>query len=231
MLATLREAPDRPPPGARASAAPAIERRPWLTTVGLTLSNGRLWLLAVALGLLNACRFGFLDWGVVHLMEVQPAGIGVSTLKYSVLPLGGITGTLLAGWATDRFFGGRRVPMICTMLVVLALLALGYDAIVRTNLPLSIVTLALIGAMIFGPQVLLVGTAPVDLARRGSAAAAVGFVNFVGYLGAAAGDQITGALVDHYDWHVAVYFWSACAFTAAIVAAPLWRAIADHGDR
>ena len=232
MLATLREAPEGPPSGeSESSVHPAVNRPSWLTTVGLTLSNGRLWLLAVALGLLNACRFGFLDWGVAHLKEVQPAGIGVSALKYSVLPLGGITGTLLAGWATDRFFGGRGVPMICAMLVLLALLALGYDAIVRTNLPLSIVTLALIGAMIFGPQVLLVGTAPVDLARRGSAAAAVGFVNFVGYLGAAAGDQVTGALVDRYDWHVAVYFWSACALGAAVVAAPLWRAIADHGDR
>jgi sugar phosphate permease len=163
-------------------------------------------------------------------MEVQPGGIGVSALKYSVLPLGGIVGTLVAGWMTDRFFGGRRVPVICATLVALALLALGYDAIVRTNLPLSIVTLAVIGAMIFGPQVLLVGTAPVDLARRGSAAAAVGFVNFVGYLGAAAGDQMTGHLVDQYDWHVAVYFWAGCAFAAALVAAPLWRAIADHGD-
>jgi len=34
--------------------------------------------------------------------------------------------------------------------------------------------------------VLLVGTFPVDLARRGTAAAAVGFVNFMGYMGAAA---------------------------------------------
>jgi sugar phosphate permease len=114
------------------------------------------------------------------------------------------------------------------MLVVLALLTLGYDAIVQTNLPLSIITLGLIGAMIFGPQVLLVGTAPVDLARRGSAAAAVGFVNFVGYLGAATGDRVTGQLVDAYDWHAALYFWSSCALGAAIIAAPLWRAMAER---
>ena len=49
-----------------------------------------------------------------------------------------------------------------------------------------------IGFCIFGPQVLLVGTLPVDLARRGTAAAAAGFVNFMGYMGAAAGDKMTG---------------------------------------
>ena len=91
---------------------------------------------------------------------------------------------------------------------------------------LSIVTLAVIGALIFGPQVLLVGTAPVDLARPGTEAAAVGFVNFFGYLGAAAGDRITGDLVHHYDWQVALWFWAGCALAAAVVVAPLWRATA-----
>jgi sugar phosphate permease len=232
MLATLREAPEAgTAPRGTSQRAPTGSHRPWYQTVALTLSNGRLWLLAIALGLLNACRYGFLDWGIAHLMEVQPgSGVGESALQYSILPLGGITGTLAAGWATDRFFGGRRVPVICGMLVLLALLTLGYDAVVRTNVPLSIVTLFLIGAMIFGPQVLLVGTAPVDLARRGSSAAAVGFVNFVGYLGAASGDQLTGHLVDTYDWHAALYFWSGCAIGAALIAAPLWRAIAEHHD-
>lgn len=228
MLLTLRDVP--PERVATSAPPPAAARRSWVSTVGLTLSNGRLWLLAGSLGLLNACRYGFLDWGISHMKHMQPAGIGLSALKYSVLPLGGITGTLVAGWATDRYFGGRRVPVIVGMLIVLAALTLGYDQIVQTNPLLSIVVLALIGAMIFGPQVLLVGTAPVDLARRGSAAAAVGFVNFVGYLGAASGDQITGHLVDTYDWHAALYFWSACAVGAAVIAAPLWRAIADRSE-
>lgn len=221
MLFTLQEGP---PAATDGSAPAAAERGTWQANVAATLSNPRLWLLALALGLLNACRYGFLDWGVVHLMEVQDAGLGASALKNSVLPAGGIAGTLLAGWATDRFFGGRRVPVMVAMLVVLGALVIGYDAIIRTNAIASLVTLALIGALIFGPQVLLVGTTPVDLARRGTAAAACGFVNFFGYLGAAAGDQVTGYLVDRYDWQAALWFWAACAFGAALIVAPLWTA-------
>ncbi len=229
MLLTLREQPEHAEAVAEARARTSTEPRlRWWQTIGITLSNPKLWFLALSLGLLNSTRYGFLDWGVSHLMEVQSGGIGKSALKYSVLPLGGIVGTLVAGWATDRYFRGRRVPVICATLVALGLLTLAYDALVQTNLVLSIVTLGLIGAMIFGPQVLLVGTAPVDLARRGTTAAAVGFVNFFGYLGAAAGDQITGYLVHAYDWHAAIYFWSGCAFGAALIAAPLWRAIAEH---
>jgi sugar phosphate permease len=221
MLLTLRDAPDMAPD---ATTTTATDRGTWRGNLAATLSNPRLWLLAVALGLLNACRYGFLDWGVTHLMEVQKAGVGASALKNSILPAGGIVGTLLAGWATDRYFSGRRVPVMIVMLLALAALVVGYDAIIRTNVLASVVTLALIGALIFGPQVLLVGTTPVDLAKRGTAAAACGFVNFLGYLGAAAGDQITGHLVDHYDWHAALWFWAACPFAAAIIVAPLWSA-------
>jgi OPA family glycerol-3-phosphate transporter-like MFS transporter/OPA family sugar phosphate sensor protein UhpC-like MFS transporter len=183
-------------------------------------------LLAVALGLLNACRYGFVDWGISHLREVQAASIGASGLKYSVLPAGGIVGTLVAGWATDRFFGGRRIPVIVAMLLALAALVVAYDAITRTNVVASTLALAAIGALIFGPQVLLVGTTPVDLAKRGAAAAACGFVDFFGYLGAASGDQVTGYLVDHHGWPAALSFWAVCPFVAAVIVAPLWRASA-----
>ncbi len=36
-----------------------------------------------------------------------------TALKYAVLAAGGIAGALFAGWATDRFFQGRRAPVIC----------------------------------------------------------------------------------------------------------------------
>lgn len=221
MLTTLREAPDIAPD---ATTTTATDQGTWQANLVATLANPRLWLLAIALGLLNACRYGFLDWGVTHLMEVQKAGVGASALKNAVLPAGGIAGTLLAGWATDRYFSGRRVPVMIAMLLALAVLAIGYDSIIRTSVAASVVTLAVIGALIFGPQVLLVGTTPVDLAKRGTAAAACGFVNFFGYVGAAAGDQITGHLVDRYDWHAALWFWAACPFAAAVIVAPLWRA-------
>ena len=225
MLATLDE---RGATGVEARHEPS---RPWLDNLGATLGNPRLWLLAIALGLVNACRYGFLDWGITHLVETQGSSIGVSVLKYSVLPLGGIVGTLGAGWASDRFFAGRRVPVLVAMLVGLAVLVLAYDAIVRTDLVASIVTLAAIGALIFGPQVLLVGTTPVDLARPGTAAAACGFADCFGYLGAFSGDQVTGYLVDRYDWHAALVFWASCAFLAACVVAPLWRARAQSAVR
>jgi len=74
----------------------------------ITLSNPALWLVAVTLCLLDACRYGFTDWGVTHLKEVQNASVSSAAFKYAVLPFGGIAGAFLSGWATDRYFQGRR---------------------------------------------------------------------------------------------------------------------------
>jgi OPA family glycerol-3-phosphate transporter-like MFS transporter len=102
--------------------------------------------------------------------------------------------------------------------------------VAQTSGPVTLVLLVVIGFCVFGPQVLLVGTAPADLARRGTAAAAAGFVNFLGYMGASAGDVVTGYYKEqeHGGWQVAIYIWAAWAFAAALCAGLLWNASADR---
>jgi MFS transporter, OPA family, glycerol-3-phosphate transporter len=196
----------------------------WRENLMVTLTNPALWVVAVALCLLDACRYGFTDWGVTHLKEVQGATVSSAAFKYAVLPFGGMAGAYLAGWATDRFFGGRRAPIIFALLLVLGLLALAYDKVIHWGMGPSVLILFGIGFCIFGPQVLLVGTLPVDLARRGAAAGAAGFVNFMGYMGAAAGDKLTGHIAQDHGWPFAVRFWAMCAFAGALVIAVLWNA-------
>lgn len=188
-----------------------------------TLSNPALWLLGFGLWLLDACRYGFIDWGVSHLMEVQGQSVDTAAFKYAVLPFGGMLGGYFAGWVTDRYLGGRRVPIAVALLVTLGLLALAYDRVIHWGLGYSLVILFLIGFCIFGPQVLLVGTLPVDLARSGTPAAAAGFVNFMGYMGAAGGDKLTGQFAQSHGWPAAVRFWAGCALLAAVFVACLWR--------
>lgn len=293
MLALLRETPadhnsrtasDSDSPRDVESAA-SVPQLPVWESLKLTLSNPALWLLAVSLAMLNACRYGFVDWGVTHLVAVERAKVQhvqidrallsdqltsadritlqelskedlvqdgaqkevqkaiaagllpevntedrrfavlMSAVKYAVLPIGAILGSFLAGWATDRFFGSRRAPAICVLLVLLGSLTLIYDSVARSSFVGTILLLIAVGFCIFGPQVLLVGTAPADLARKGTSAAAAGFVNCVGYFGAAfAGDLLTGYLADNYGWNTAIYSWAGWAFGAAVVSAFLWNA-------
>lgn len=229
---------DAPPENESTEARPANEQPTMVQgsisikeTVLLTLSNPALWFLAIALGLLNACRYGFLDWGLAFLVETQNETVEKAALKYAILPLGGIAGSIFAGWATDRFFQGRRAPMIAILLTILGGLALVFHKVVEVGLWPSLIILSLIGFTIYGPQVLLVGTAPIDLARKGTPAAAVGFVNFMGYMGAFSGDQITGLLADQYSWSAALKFWAGCAFGAALISAVLWNTYSGESTK
>jgi MFS transporter, OPA family, glycerol-3-phosphate transporter len=245
MLVLLR---DSPPDGNSNSTGQVNRkldrhRRSFATNLKLTLTNSALWLLALSLGMLNACRYGFIDWGVSHLYSVEKARLQLDTVrmvennaalldaavlssavKYAVLPIGGIMGSLWAGWASDRYFGSRRAPVICGLLIVLGCLTLAYDSVARASFVGTLLMLLAIGFTIFGPQVLLVGTAPADLAKEGTAAAAAGFVNCMGYFGAAVlGDLLTGHLAEYYGWNVAIFMWAAWAFLAAALVAVLWN--------
>ena len=223
MLIFLKDSPRSQATSEVSAQLPPIHSHSVLENLKLTLTNPALWLVAVTLGLLDASRYGFTDWGISHLKEVQNASVSTAAYKYAILPLGGICGALVSGWATDRFFNGRRAPVIFILLLSLALAAVAYDHVIHWGLPASLCILFVVGFCIFGPQVLLVGTLPVDLARKGTAASAAGFVNFMGYVGASVGDIVTGHLSGSYSWRAAVLFWAGCAFAGALVIASLWK--------
>jgi OPA family glycerol-3-phosphate transporter-like MFS transporter len=228
MLLLLRETP-----GADAHrssrdlgrAAPQTPRVSFSDSLYWTLYNPTLWLLGLALGLLNACRYGYIDWGLTHLVERRAMPVGEAGLKYFVIAIGATAGAYLTGWATDRFFGNRRAPMICILMAVLGAISLVYDRVVMHSEIGTVLLLVVVGFCIYGPQVLLVGTAPADLAHRGTSAAAAGFVNFMGYMGAATGDVVTGyySSPEHGGWRTAIYIWAAWAFAGSVVTAMLWN--------
>jgi sugar phosphate permease len=209
--------------GARPLGTPA--RTSLAESLYFTLYNPTLWLLGLTLGLLNACRYGYLDWGLAHLVESRNVSIDKATLQFFVIAIGAVAGSYVAGWATDRFFGSRRAPVICVLMAMLGALSFAYDQVVRQSPAATVVLLVVIGFCIYGPQVLLVGTAPADLAHRGTSAAAAGFVNFMGYMGAATGDVVTGyyASPEHGGWSVAIYIWAGWAFAGSAITALLWN--------
>jgi sugar phosphate permease len=207
------------PPGGAATAAekvPAGQSGGWTETLWVTLANPRLWLLALALAMVDATRYGFSDWGLSHIAEMQGGGVGKNALKYAVLPLGGMAGAVFAGFASDRWFAGRRVPVLVALLVALGGVSLLYGGTVDSHPEVAVALLGVIGFCVYGPQVLLVGAAAMDTARAGRTVAAVGFVNLFGYLGAFAGDKVTGELAEHHGWPAAVRFWALCGFGAAV---------------
>ena len=219
-LLRLREKPDAEADDVRLPAVRLTVRQ----SVGLTLGNPRIWLLAFGLFGLDVVRYGFLDWAPGHLQAAHGSGISAAALKTSVLPLAGAAGALVSGWATDRYFQSRRAPVIAVLLVAIGVLTLLYNRVVPWGTFPTVVCLAGIGFCLYGAQILIVGTAAQDFARGGAIAAAAGFIDFMGYVGAFSGDIVTGWLLKTRDFSAAITFWAAAAFVSAVIVLPLWRA-------
>ena len=221
-LKRLREKPE----GEDAAAMPihAANRLTVRQALSLTLGNPRIWLLAFGLFGLDVVRYGFLDWAPGHLQKAHGSGISAAALKTSVLPFAGAAGALVSGWMTDRFFQSRRAPVIAVLLIAIGVLTLAFNRVVPWGTFPTVLCLGAIGFCLYGAQILIVGTAAQDFARGGATAAAAGFIDFMGYVGAFTGDIVTGWLLKTRDFGVAIQFWAIAAFVAALFVFPLWRA-------
>jgi OPA family glycerol-3-phosphate transporter-like MFS transporter len=214
------EAGDTKTPLARLAAP----RLPLREALWLTLSNPRIWILAIGLFGLDVVRYGFLDWAPGHLQKAQASGISAAALKTAVLPLAGAAGALVSGWITDRYFQSRRAPVIAMLLLAAAVFTLTYSRVVEIGVVPTVLCLGAIGFCVYGAQILIVGTAAQDFARGGATAAAAGFIDFMGYVGAFSGDIVTGWLLKTRTFSTAITFWAAAAVVAALCVATLWRA-------
>ena len=220
----LRESPPEPAQGSLEVPLLPASRLRIREALGATLGNPKIWILALGLFGLDAVRYGFLDWAPSHLAEIHKTSALSAALKTGVFPLAGALGTLSSGWLTDRFFDSRRAPVCAMLLGGVGALTLAYRGVVGMGAVPTVICLALVGFCLYGAQILLVGTAAQDFARRGATAAAAGFVDFTGHVGAFSGDVVTGWMVRRHGWAGAIAWWAGAAFVAAALVATLWRA-------
>ncbi|MBW7995123.1 MAG: MFS transporter [Candidatus Glassbacteria bacterium] len=204
-------------------------RRTIYRNVILTLSNPYLWVIAVAFFLLDANRYGFVNWMPAYLDAHADGEAGTlmanfkKIMKLCIHPLAGAVGAFTAGWATDRFFGGRRAPVIVVLLTLLGVFSLTFAYIDPNNTVLVVVVVALVGYCTYGPHMLMVGHAAQDFGKKEGAAGAAGFIDAMGYFGATVAGWGAGALIDRAGYKVTFATFGSTVFLAAALVAVLWK--------
>ncbi len=194
-----------------------------------TLKNPYLWVVAGTFFLLDVNRYGFVNWLPAFLDDCEVsmgvAGFGVKTvMKRCIHPLAGGAGAIIAGWATDKFFGGRRAPVIATLLVVLGASSMIFPHIDPANTVMVIFILALIGFCTYGPHILMVGHAAQDFGKKSGAAGAAGFIDGMGYIGASLAGWGAGELIKRYGYEINFMIFGLAAFLGAVLICFIWTA-------
>ena len=183
--------------------------------------NRYLWILAIAYFFVYVVRQGVNDWTALYLVEYK----GYTTLgangSVSMFEIGGIFGTLGAGWASDYLFGAKRGPVNVIYGVGIFAVVLAYW-LLDFSFPLyDSVAIFMIGFMVFGPQ-MLIGMHAAELCPKNAAATATGFVGTFAYLGAAVSGYPVGYVTQVWGWNGFFWFMAICAGLSILLLIPLW---------
>ncbi|UCH35032.1 MAG: MFS transporter [Armatimonadota bacterium] len=213
--------------------SPDDARGPSRRTIGqnviATLSNPYLWIVAVTFFLLDLNRYGFVNWLPAFLDE-RSAAEGTTlmanfkeVMKRCIHPLAGSAGAVIAGWATDRFFGGRRAPVIALLLGALGVFSIAFPYIPADRSWLVILVVALIGFCTYGPHILMVGHAAQDFGKKAGAAGAAGFIDAMGYIGASIAGWGAGALIKSSGYEITFVTFGSAALIAVLPISIIWK--------
>jgi OPA family sugar phosphate sensor protein UhpC-like MFS transporter len=186
------------------------------------LKNRSLWLMGFAYFFVYVIRQAVNDLILPFLMQSK----GYSTLAASGgvfwFEMGGFLGALLAGWSSDKLFGGRRGPVnvLFCLGVIFALAAL--FLIPAGSLILHYTSIFIVGVMVFGPQ-MLIGIAAAELVHKKAAASANGFIGWLASLGAVCGGYPIGKVVEIWGWQGFFMILALCGLLAVVFLTPFWR--------
>jgi len=217
------------PSGRSGATAQTDSRRTLWQNVVATLGNPYLWLVAGVFFMLDLNRYGFVNWMPAFLDEQAKGQVSPlmadfrKLMKICIHPLAGSAGALAAGWATDRFFDGRRAPVIVLLLVPLGLLSIWFPHIPAGNTVLVVAVVAVVGFCTYGPHILMVGHAAQDFGKKSGASGAAGFIDSVGYLGASFAGWGAGKLIQDHGYKYTFTVFGIAALIGAAMACAIWK--------
>jgi len=191
------------------------------------LKNKFIWILAASYFFIYVIRIAINDWSTLFLVEVKNYSLITAGACVFWFEIGGIFGSLAAGWASDKIFKGRRGP-VNVLFSLAVIFALGAFWTSPAGAPiLDSILMFAVGFLIFGPQ-MLIGMVAAELAGKKAAGSATGFVGLVAYIGAATAGWPLGKICQEFGWGGFFLSVAACGALSVLLLLPLWKVGGTH---
>ncbi|NGX38258.1 MAG: Membrane sensor protein UhpC [Chlamydiae bacterium] len=193
------------------------------------LKNKFIWILAISYFFVYVIRIAINDWSALYLVETKGYSLLTAGACVFWFEIGGIFGSLTAGWASDKIFRGRRGP-INIIFSIGVIVALGAFWMSPAGVPIfDSALMFVIGFLIFGPQ-MLIGMVAAELAGKKAAGSATGFVGLVAYIGAASAGYPLGKVCQDFGWQGFFAVIGLCGALSVLFLLPLWKVGGTHKD-
>ena len=193
----------------------------------MVFRNPVIWILAITNFCVYVIRFTILDWGSTFLTQDRGLTIQAASTVVAASELaGGIVGTLIAGWATDRFFKSRSERTCLIGLLGATLCFLLFWLTPKGMNGLAVTCIIMASFFVYMPQA-LIGIACSNQATKRVAASANGLAGIFGYASTTVSGLMFGYLAEHFGWNsvfeVAIVF----GVIGVILFAFIWNAPSD----
>ena len=186
------------------------------------LKNKFMWILAISFFFVYVIRQAVNQWVQIYLIESKGFSLMGAGSCVFWFEIGGIFGSLSAGYLSDTLFKGRRGPVNVLFSVGMLVSLFTLWHVSSSSIVLFSVVMFMIGFLIFGPQ-MLIGIAAAEMAGKKAAGSATGFAGLFAYMGAAAAGYPFGRIIDDYSWTGFFALLGICNIIAISMLLPLWK--------
>jgi len=185
--------------------------------------NPVLWAFGASYFFIKYIRYALLFWLPYYLHDTLGHAVDHAAYVSNAFEAGGIVGVIALGMLSDRVRRWSRATLSMLSLFGLGLALLLCAALPRHDLWLTVGALALVGALLFGPDALLSGAAAQDVGGAAAAATATGLVNGVGSVGGMLEGLTLPKISAHWGWQAMFPVLAGLALCSALALIPAAR--------
>jgi sugar phosphate permease len=184
--------------------------------------NPSLWAFGARYFFIKYVRYALLFWLPYYLSTTLSYSPETAAFISNAFEAGGVVGVILLGAFSDRARRLSRAALSISSLLGLALALLACSKF-GPHVALTVASLALVGALLYGPDALLSGAAAQDAGGAAAAATATGLVNGIGSLGGILEGLTLPVFSAHFGWKAMFPLLAGLALCAAVVLIPAAR--------
>lgn len=170
----------------------------WQIFVRYVLPNRNAWYTSFIDVFVYVVRFGMYSWMPLYIIHSKGFTKAEMSTVFLVFEWAAIPSTLAAGWISDRYFRGYRMPPAIIASLVVLVSVFGYW--LGTSLTVITISAGIIGCLLYVTQ-LMANVQCMEIVPPFAVGSLVGLRGFLSYMiGATIGTSLFGIMVDRVGW-------------------------------
>lgn len=187
------------------------------------LRSFTVWCYGSSYFCIKLIRYSLLLWLPTYMERVLHYSREDAGYLSTSFEIGGVVGTIILGLLSDRLRKAPRSLVAAISLVGLAAALFLYVQIGDSGRIVNFIAMALVGALLFGPDALISAAAAQDVGGPLAAAQAAGIINGLGSIGGVLQEIVTRGVSDRFGWNALFYVFVGLALLSAVGLSPTFR--------